>query len=134
MSNRALGKGEVVGSIPTGSTSFPLIKSITYEHDAGSDKEQNGPRKWQKSGATRAKSVRWVEPSSLRSGSRIEPPHGFSEVASRANINDLAGGGWQKPPVVCHRPLAETGPFASVNRVAPDGGLNRGSCSGGAAP
>jgi hypothetical protein len=99
MSNRSLGKGEVVGSIPTGSTSFPLIKSITYEHHAGSDKEQNGPGKWQKSGATRAKSVRWVEPSSLRSGSRLEPPHGFSGVADAANINGLAGSGWQKHPV-----------------------------------
>jgi hypothetical protein len=44
--------------------------------------------------------VRWVEPSSLRSGSRIEPPHGFSEVADTANINDLAGAGWQNNPVV----------------------------------
>jgi hypothetical protein len=26
--------------------------------------------------------------------------NGFSEVAATANINDLAGGGWQKPPVV----------------------------------
>jgi hypothetical protein len=43
--------------------------------------------------------VRWVEPSSLRSGSRLEPPHGFSGVADAANINDLAGGGWQKHPV-----------------------------------
>jgi hypothetical protein len=29
-----------------------------------------------------------------------EPPSsGFSEVALRANINGLAGGGWQKHPV-----------------------------------
>jgi hypothetical protein len=46
--------------------------------------------------------VRWVEPSSLRSGSRLEPPHGFSGVADRANINDLAGDGWQKHPVASY--------------------------------
>jgi hypothetical protein len=44
--------------------------------------------------------VRWVEPSSLRSGSRLEPLHGFSEVADAGDINGLAGGGWQKTPVV----------------------------------
>jgi hypothetical protein len=39
----------------------------------------------------------------------VEPPtHGFSEVALRANINDLAGGGWQKPGAVSHSMGSET--------------------------
>ena len=33
----------------------------------------------------------------------MTPTHGFSEVASRANINDLAGGGWQKTGAACRR-------------------------------
>jgi hypothetical protein len=30
----------------------------------------------------------------------MAPSSGFSEVADAANINDLAGGGWQKTPLV----------------------------------
>jgi hypothetical protein len=71
--------------------------------------------------------VRWVEPSSLRSGSRLEPPHGFSEVASSAEINGLAGGGWQKTSVACHRALAGLVLSPALSRVAPDGALNRGN-------
>jgi hypothetical protein len=62
--------------------------------------------------------VRWVEPSSLRSGSRLEPPHGFSEVADAANINGLADGGWQKIRVVFYSAPVSAEQFEVSHRIA----------------
>ncbi|HYJ44054.1 MAG TPA: hypothetical protein VEW06_06320 [Xanthobacteraceae bacterium] len=72
MTERILGKGEVVGSIPTGSTTFPLIKSATYGNPTGTDSGRDPPAKSPNRIQIRAKSVQLVQPSPIRSHDRID--------------------------------------------------------------
>jgi len=67
MSDRTLGKGEVRGSSPRGSTEFFLIKTARYEKPGECCNEQKGHARWPKTGAIRAKSVQCMQPFRLGS-------------------------------------------------------------------
>lgn len=62
MAARILGKGEVVGSIPTGSTTFPPDKSVACATGPGKNSERKtGPKRANRA-QIRAKSVQGVQP------------------------------------------------------------------------
>lgn len=69
MQTHPLGKGEVRGSTPRGSTTFSLIKTAAYRNSGERHKEQKGSAEWAKIGAIRAKSVQCAQP--FRVGSML---------------------------------------------------------------